>query len=426
MASVHARLDVARRMGVDASFPFGELASLISMLSPTRVEIAFHRREGEKSAVDLGIDFEETSAASAMLVKEALIRCEAELDFDCTFPQGETVASSLADNICLEVRPDVACLPSRSEIAVSLPLVDAGRDVFRQAHLTHSQVSYHIELTRWAGDPQLARAVVPAVAQLRHGRRSTEALQTALEDALELLRAPGWSARERVCIPEAARLRDQGWIENIVRKHVRKIAGFLPDDLLSLNWGPAGEGFAARTLQQIVAGLRFDEYLEHVLNRLAPSGGGSRGLLASLHSAQRSARDPVLGNYAFVSYAHRDSAFVNALVEALGKAGANCWIDSRIEAGARWDETLEDRIRQCGVVVACVSDEYQQSKYCRRELKFADLIDKPIVPVAPAPWTWQAGLQMMFQELQVASFDGGRGFPELHRRLRNLAPGVFN
>jgi hypothetical protein len=45
--------------------------------------------------------------------------------------------------------------------------------------------------------------------------------------------------------------------------------------------------------------------------------------------------------------------------------------------------------------------------------------------IAPTPWVWGSGLQLMFQELQVASFDQGRGFGAFRDALRTAAPRVF-
>ena len=131
------------------------------------------------------------------------------------------------------------------------------------------------------------------------------------------------------------------------------------------------------------------------------------------------------GSYVFLSYARADRAFAQQVVERLTQAGLKVWYDTGIEPGTAWDDTLEQRIRGACAVVACVSSSFEQSRWCTRELKFADLLGKTIVPVAAQPWTWGEGLQLMFQSLQIASFDHGLGTPSLLATLRTHAAAAF-
>ena len=175
-----------------------------------------------------------------------------------------------------------------------------------------------------------------------------------------------------------------------------------------------------------MARLRNADFLDRLFHRIVPSDAGQYVITKSLDEARRIRRDVVRGDYAFISYAHTNAEFFKILLRELNTVGVRCWYDINIEAGSRWDEELEDRIRNAGVLIACMSDDYQESKYCKRELKFADLLDKTILPIAPSRWTWGPGLQMMFQELQVAFLDGGRGFTDFRRTLESVAPQVFH
>jgi nucleotide-binding universal stress UspA family protein len=168
-----------------------------------------------------------------------------------------------------------------------------------------------------------------------------------------------------------------------------------------------------------IQGARSAAYLDDVLARLLPSHPAAPFVAAS------SAMPADAGSYVFLSYAHADRAFAHQVVERLARAGVKVWYDTGIEPGTAWDDELEQRIRGACGLVACVSSSFEQSRWCTRELKFADFLRKPIVPVAAEPWTWGEGLQLMFQSLQVASFDHGRGAPALLATLRRHAAAAF-
>lgn len=426
-ATVRAVLSCSQRIGVDTSFPFFDLPQFLASLAPVRVDVSFGRLGVDKSIIDLEAEFDEPAAANSVaLFKEVLIRSEVDLDLDCAFPPSGAAAAFDHDWASVHVQPEVACLTSGKALAVPLSLLSAAADILRQAHLTDSAVAYRVTLRKRSGKPELARLLVPALAELRRGQRAAGELEESVTEAVELVRSEGWSATEAIRLPTSGKARDQAWIETLIRNHLRRIAGFFPDDLLPLRWHSAYVNADGGTLQEIVARLRDGEFIGRLFERIVPSSATQRLLLACAAGARRTTRDPDRGKYAFISYAHRDAAFVDPLLDALRKSGANYWVDTRIDPGQRWDETLEDRIRNCGAVIACVSDQYQESKYCRRELKFADLINKPILPVAPSASIWQPGLQMMFQELQMTSFDGGRGFADLRRTLEAIAPTVFH
>lgn len=133
----------------------------------------------------------------------------------------------------------------------------------------------------------------------------------------------------------------------------------------------------------------------------------------------------VAGDYVFVSYAHADRDYGHQIIARLQQAGIRVWFDAGIEPGTVWDAALESRLRESGAVVACLTAAYESSRYCTREIKFADLLAKPILPIARQAWVWGSGLQLMFQELQVAAFNDGAGFGALHAALKRAAPQVF-
>jgi TIR domain-containing protein len=425
-STVRAVITAPYALGFAQSFPLVDFGSFLESLTPLRVALTFQRRNARHTVIEVNAEFDENATpASAALFKEVLIRAEPGLDFECAFPPAGAPTMYDEDWAALTVDPEPASLPSGKPVAVALPLLEGVPEIFRHAHLTNCIVAYRLALERHTGSREHARTLVPALAELAMGGCGLAGLDASLNHAASLLRGNGWSAVERICIPRSSRRRDSGWIEALVRKHLRNIATFADDELLPLKWDAPAITFASATLEQRVACLREDDFLSRVIEGIVPSTESSQVLVNCVRQTAGRTREPATGNYAFISYAHRDAAFANALLHELTSANASYWMDDRIDPGSRWDETLEERIRGCGVLIACVSDEYQQSKYCRRELKFADFMNKPILPVAARDCAWQPGLQMMFQELQIATFGKDRGFGHVRRALSTLAPHVF-
>ncbi len=131
---------------------------------------------------------------------------------------------------------------------------------------------------------------------------------------------------------------------------------------------------------------------------------------------------PAAGPFAFLSYAHAERGALDRLVAALGDHGIPFWFDDQIDPGSAWDDHLEARIRDCALLIACVSSAYEASRYCRRELKFADLLAKPILPVATSDYIWGPGLALMFQELQILRLTGADWEQRVAAHSQRLAP----
>ena len=87
----------------------------------------------------------------------------------------------------------------------------------------------------------------------------------------------------------------------------------------------------------------------------------------------------------FVSYSSRDEAAVGALLNALRRAREQVWLDEQLEVGESWWHTILEQIRGCDVFVLAVSNNSLESKPCQAELKYAQDLGKPILPVQIGP-----------------------------------------
>ena len=118
-----------------------------------------------------------------------------------------------------------------------------------------------------------------------------------------------------------------------------------------------------------------------------PSGGGS-----TLSAPQA----PSL----FVSYARVDNSLVYPMVESLGHDGVSLWIDRRLIGGDDWLAELEQQLTLCRGVLAFVSPAFAASRYCCREVRFADALSKAIIPVVLAPASLTGGLSFVLHAIQ--------------------------
>jgi hypothetical protein len=129
----------------------------------------------------------------------------------------------------------------------------------------------------------------------------------------------------------------------------------------------------------------------------------------------------------FISYKREDLARIEPLVTDLGRRGHKVWYDRGIPGGAEWDALIEERIRSCQVLVLFLSQAAVHSKYVRREVKFADTLNKPIVGVnLERNIELSHGMRMLLNQYQcIESSPAGLG-TELERTVRfvHLAGGV--
>ena len=85
--------------------------------------------------------------------------------------------------------------------------------------------------------------------------------------------------------------------------------------------------------------------------------------------------------FIFISYAHRDTSIVIPVVNALQQKGFLVWYDGGIEAGSEWPEYIAQHLKQSGCVLTFISENFVKSKNCRRELIYAQDLDKPLLNI---------------------------------------------
>lgn len=89
------------------------------------------------------------------------------------------------------------------------------------------------------------------------------------------------------------------------------------------------------------------------------------------------------GPYFFVSYSRADIADQRRIVTELRKRGVNAWVDTEnlIPGSPAWEREIERSIRGAAGIIVLLSPDSNDSQWVRRELSFAEEIDKRLFPV---------------------------------------------
>jgi hypothetical protein len=155
----------------------------------------------------------------------------------------------------------------------------------------------------------------------------------------------------------------------------------------------------------LAEGLPLDRHrTRHV--EVSSVGGGYEELTDAVREALRAAEpaspDSDRGpGFAFVSYKREDLPRVETHLRTLARIECPVWYDTGIPGGAEWDVMIEARIRSCSFLLVFLSQAAVASKLVRREVKFADKLDKPIVPVLLEPVELDGGLDMLLSQYQI-------------------------
>ena len=88
---------------------------------------------------------------------------------------------------------------------------------------------------------------------------------------------------------------------------------------------------------------------------------------------------------AFISYSSRDRALVEGLLSALRRAHLPVWLDEELGGGESWWREILAQIRACEVFVVALSKNLLDSKACQAELRYAQSLGKPVLPVQVGP-----------------------------------------
>jgi hypothetical protein len=160
--------------------------------------------------------------------------------------------------------------------------------------------------------------------------------------------------------------------------------------------------------------------LEAILSRSSPET--EPPLRVSHPRAQPLAVSGETSPFLFVSYARSDSARVYQVVERLTQAGISSWTDRTLIAGDQWLDELERKLRECCGILAFVSPAFAASRYCGREVQYADALARKIIPFYLAPTELSGALKFVFQGTQHDQLDDVSRLERLLAAIRRQTP----
>jgi hypothetical protein len=108
-------------------------------------------------------------------------------------------------------------------------------------------------------------------------------------------------------------------------------------------------------------------------------------------------------------------------LQHLVRAGYNVWYDKGIPGGSEWDAVLEQKLTGCFLVLLFVSQASIESKYVRREAKFADALKKPILSVKLEQANLTHGMGMLLTQYQMLSSSASDFHWQLGKAIQFLA-----
>jgi len=113
------------------------------------------------------------------------------------------------------------------------------------------------------------------------------------------------------------------------------------------------------------------------------------------------------GNYAFISYSHRNTKVVLEVIKKLQEANINVWFDEGITEGDDWMDHLAKKIDNCAYFVMFQSMPYSRSHNCNVEVKRALSRKKTIVRIIIEDSKLAEGVEMYLDNIQAINCTDG-------------------
>ena len=87
--------------------------------------------------------------------------------------------------------------------------------------------------------------------------------------------------------------------------------------------------------------------------------------------------------YAFISYSRKDMAFAKEIKNEVERiTGQVCWMDmTGIQTGEQFEESIISAIDNSRYLILLLSESSMQSVYVKKEVTYADLVEKKILPI---------------------------------------------
>jgi hypothetical protein len=124
--------------------------------------------------------------------------------------------------------------------------------------------------------------------------------------------------------------------------------------------------------------------------------------------------------YIFVSYKRADVERVFPAMFYLQGLGYKLWYDRGIRGGDDWTAILEEKLTSCSAVLLFLSQASIDSKHVRREVLFADSINKRIISIRLEATELKHGMGLLLPRYQIIDHRVGDFLQQLGRALNDV------
>jgi formylglycine-generating enzyme required for sulfatase activity len=124
----------------------------------------------------------------------------------------------------------------------------------------------------------------------------------------------------------------------------------------------------------------------------------------------------------FISYDRASKDIVEELVQDLRDEDHDVWFDQHLTGGQKWWNNILSEIRKCEIFVAALTPDSLESSACQREMKYANDLQRILLPVRLSDKVSPDSLPLGLSELQWVDYTlrNIAALKSLRRTLKNL------
>lgn len=304
-----------------------------------------------------------------------------------------------------------------------------------EAALRGYEFSYHVNFEPLVYSPNNIREASRNLLRLRGNQGVPASLADQQQTLVERLKTAGYLAEEFVGAVDSDSI---DWLRTVLRGHFNRDYASLRMEAPEFTFERAGfEGsliamrhrsaFEALTLSEIVSSCVNGEGVEDALSWAPPREFSQptpppEPVSATPEVANLPIPYDGLDDYIFVSYKREDLPRIAPILREAVSVGQKIWFDKGIPGGAEWDTIIEERLAHCKMVMLFVSQAAIRSRYVRREVKFADTLNKPVLSLRLENAVLSNGMAMFLNQYQIMDVENVNFRRELQRAFSHVKP----
>jgi TIR domain len=103
--------------------------------------------------------------------------------------------------------------------------------------------------------------------------------------------------------------------------------------------------------------------------------------------------------YIFISYSHKDKAYVHKLQKALQNEGFDVWVDDRIDYGTTWPTVIQKHLDDCAAFIVVMTENAFESDWVQNEVTRARRKKKPFFALLLRGDTWLSVEAIQYEDV---------------------------